>query len=172
VPTAALAPMAVEVTVMSGIAAGTAAYYEVTESDIGIRLGPSLALAAAGIALALGIGWGLGLWLATLNALARDVRLTLRFLLPIWLYATPVIYPVSALPDRWRFLATLNPATAPVEMVKEGVLGAGSVTAGALALSLSVCILLCTSGIWFLTRLSPRLLRGAPVIDDDEDEPV
>jgi lipopolysaccharide transport system permease protein len=122
--------------------------------------------------LGLALSFGIGLWLATLNALARDVRLILGFVLPVWMYVTPVIYPADSLPERWRVLATINPAAAPVELVKQGVLGVGSVTAGQLGFSLGASALILISGLWFMTRLSPTLLRVAPYVEDDEEEPV
>jgi lipopolysaccharide transport system permease protein len=172
VPTAAVAPMAVEVGAMAAITAATAVYYSVTEADLMIQVGPDLLLAVAGFVLGVALAWGIALWLATLNARARDVRLTLRLVLPVWLYVTPVIYPPSALPDRWEFLATINPATAPVELVKEGILGIGSVTWGPLAVSIAATVILCASGLQFLTRLSPTLLRTAQYVEDDEEAQI
>jgi lipopolysaccharide transport system permease protein len=171
-PTAATAPMLVDAGIMASIAAGTAIYYLVTEGSLSVQVEPSLALAAGGLALGGALGWGIGVWLATLNALARDVRLVLRFVLPVWLYVTPVIYPAESLPDRWQFLATINPAAAPVELVKEGVLGVGSVSAVSLGVSIVSCAVLIASGLWFLTSLSPRLLRGPHYIDEEEDERI
>jgi lipopolysaccharide transport system permease protein len=171
-PTAAIAPMLVDVGIMTLIAAGTAIYYYVTDGTLGIQMDPSLALAAAGLALGLALGWGVGLWLATLNALARDVRIMLRFVLPIWLYVTPVIYPASSLPDRWQFLATINPAAAPVELVKEGAFGVDSVTALSLAVSIAACVALIGLGLWFLTTLSPTLLHGPEFLDEEEEERI
>ena len=171
-PTAATAPMLVDTGIMTLIAAGAVIYYFVTEGTLSVQVEPSLALAAAGLALGLALGWGLGLWLATLNALARDVRLMLRFVLPVWLYVTPVIYPADALPDRWQFLATINPAAAPVELVKEGVLGVGSVEALSLGVSVAASVSLIASGLWFLTTLSPTLLHGPEYIDEEEEERI
>jgi lipopolysaccharide transport system permease protein len=86
------------------------------------------------------------------------------------MYATPVVYPISALPDRWSFLATINPVSAPVELVKEGFLGAGELTGAILAVSLVTTVVLCTSGLWFIARLSPRLLRARTFVDEEEED--
>jgi lipopolysaccharide transport system permease protein len=172
VPTAALTLMLVEVGVIALLATGTAGFYWATEGELALELmRPGVLLGVAGLVLAAVLAWGLGLWLGTLNGLTRDVRLTLTLVLPVWLYATPVIYPISALPDEWRFLATINPVSAPVELVKEGFLGAGELTAAILAVSLVSTVVLCASGLWFIARLSPRLLRARTFVDDeDEDE--
>jgi lipopolysaccharide transport system permease protein len=169
-PTAALGPMLIDATIIAAITVGVATYYTVTEGALAVQLGPELLLAAAGIALGVTLAYGLGLWLATLNGLARDVRITLRFVLPIWMYVTPVLYPTDALPERWRFLATINPAAAPVELVKQGVLGVSSVETSQLVVSLCATVTILASGLWFMTRLSPTLLRTAPYIDDEEEE--
>jgi lipopolysaccharide transport system permease protein len=170
VPAAAVAPMLMEVTIMSSIAAGTAIYYTVTEGSLAINTGPTLILAPAGYALGVVVGFGIGLWLAVLNAMARDVRLVLRYFLQIWLFVTPVIYATDSLPGRWRFIATLNPAAAPVELVKMGLLDVGSVTAVQLAVSFGACLLFLPTGLWFVTRLSPKLLRAPAYIDEEEEE--
>jgi ABC-type polysaccharide/polyol phosphate export permease len=169
VPLAAIAPAGVDVLIMSGIAAATAVYYTVTEGHLMVNLGPELLVAAAGMGLGLALALGVGIWLATLNGLARDVRLTLRFVLPIWLYVTPVIYATESLPDRWQFLATINPAAAPVQLVKMGVLGVGEITTAQVAVSIGATVLLLSTGLLFLTRLSPSLLRAPAFIDEEED---
>jgi lipopolysaccharide transport system permease protein len=171
-PTAALGPVLVDFGVMAAIAVGVTAYYSVTEGALAIQIGPSTLIAVAGLALGLALGYGVGVWLATLNGLARDVRLLLGFALQIWMYVTPVIYAVDSLPDRWRALAVVNPAAAPVQMVKEGLLGVGTVTATQLAISVGATVALIGSGLWFMTRLSPTLLRVAPFVDEEEDERV
>jgi lipopolysaccharide transport system permease protein len=171
-PAAALAPVLIDVGVMSGIAVGVTAYYSLTEGSLAVQIGPETLIAVAGLALGLALAFGIGVWLATLNGLARDVRLLLGFALQIWMYVTPVIYSVESLPDRWRALATINPAAAPVQMVKEGFLGVGHVTAPQVAISVGATVAFMVSGLWFMTRLSPTLLRVAPFIDEEEEERV
>ena len=167
-PAAALGPVLVDVGIMTSIAAGTTVYYTVADGQFPLQGG--VPLAAAGLALGLVLGFGIGVWLSTLNALARDVRILLTFALPLWMYVTPVIYSVDSLPERWKIVATINPAAAPVEMVKEGLLGVGTVTAAQLGVSVGAAVLFLTSGLWFMTHLSPTLLRVTPVVDDEEEE--
>ena len=124
----------------------------------------------AGLALSLGLAWGLGLWLSVLNAMARDVRLSLRYVLMVWMYVTPVIYPVSALPEGWQFLATINPVAAPVELIKEGLIGAGDVELDAILVSIGVTLVACVSGLWFFARVAPIAVGRAPEEDEDDDE--
>ncbi|MFB3060584.1 MAG: ABC transporter permease, partial [Candidatus Binatia bacterium] len=63
------------------------------------------------VLLALMTALGIGFWLSALNAQYRDVRYTLPFLTQFWLFATPVVYPSSLVPEQWRLLYGLNPMT-------------------------------------------------------------
>ena len=58
---------------------------------------------------------GVSLWLAALNVQYRDIRYTIPFLIQFWLFATPVAYPISIIPEQWRLLYGLNPMTGVVE---------------------------------------------------------
>ena len=65
--------------------------------------------------LALLTALGVGLWLSALNALYRDVRYVVPFLVQFWLFASPVAYPSSLIPGRWRWLYGLNPMAGVIE---------------------------------------------------------
>ena len=52
---------------------------------------------------------GLGFWLSALDALYRDVRYLLSFVLQVWYFATPILYPIAAIPEQWRWVFWLNP---------------------------------------------------------------
>ncbi|MGA2410061.1 MAG: ABC transporter permease [Candidatus Binataceae bacterium] len=56
-----------------------------------------------------------GLWLSAMNVKYRDVRYALPFMIQIWMYLTPVIYPISFIPRRWRWAAMLNPMGGIIE---------------------------------------------------------
>jgi lipopolysaccharide transport system permease protein len=70
--------------------------------------------------------FGVSLWLAAFNVLYRDVRYVLPFLTQIWMFATPIIYPVSVVPDGWRVLYSLNPMVGVVEGFRWALLGSTS----------------------------------------------
>jgi lipopolysaccharide transport system permease protein len=93
------------------------------------------------------LSFGIGLWLSALTAKYRDFIYLSGFIVQIWMYATPVIYPLSQIPQAWRWLAALNPMAMPVETIKYMVLGQGTVTSSYLALSLLVTVLLLVSGV-------------------------
>src|SRR5205085_6570640 len=78
---------------------------------------PSLAILTLPLFLLLAVmtALGVGLWLSALNVQYRDVRYTIGFLTQFWLFATPVAYPSSIIPERWRALYGLNPMAGVVE---------------------------------------------------------
>ena len=88
------------------------------------------------------VALGVGALLAALTAAYRDFRYVIPFLLQVWLYGTPVVYPLSAVPDGWRWVFYLNPMTGLVDGFRFSVLGAGYGIAGLLsALPLAVVLL-------------------------------
>jgi lipopolysaccharide transport system permease protein len=121
----------------------------------GYGISPSwrvLALAPL-VLLALVTALGVGLWLATLNVRYRDVRYTVPFLAQLWLFATPVAYPASIVPERWRPVLGLNPMAGVVEGFRWALLGAGQVSGGLLAVSGTVSCLLLVSGLLYFRRM-------------------
>lgn len=88
-----------------------------------IRLTPAVAALPLFVLLAVATASALGLWFATLNVQFRDVRYTIPFLTQIWLFATPVAYPSSLLPGKWRILYGLNPMVGVVEGFRWALFG-------------------------------------------------
>ena len=88
----------------------------------GIRPGPGVLLFPAVALLSSLFALGLGLWLAAFNLKYRDVGHALPFLLQVWMFATPVVYSASLLPERWRFALALNPMTGIVEAYRSTLL--------------------------------------------------
>lgn len=81
-----------------------------------LMLGPLVVLTAA-------VAFGLGAWSAALNVKYRDVRYALPFLVNIWMFLTPVIYPVKFLPPHWRWLIRFNPLTGIIGGYRSAVFG-------------------------------------------------
>jgi lipopolysaccharide transport system permease protein len=96
---------------------------------------------------------GVGLWLSALTAKYRDFTFLSGFIIQIWMYATPVIYPLSQIPEKWRWIAVLNPMTMPVEAIKVMFLGQGTVIPAYLGLSVGVTILLLLSGLLIFNKV-------------------
>jgi lipopolysaccharide transport system permease protein len=72
------------------------------------------------IALVTGLAIGVGMWMSALNVKYRDVRHALPFIVQIWMFSSPVIYPV---PDRWRWLLALNPMTGIIQAFRSALFG-------------------------------------------------
>ncbi len=103
------------------------------------------ALSATMIAAALGVG----LLLAALNVAYRDFRYVVPFMLQLWFFVTPVIFPVTIVPVQWQWLLQLNPMGGTIEAFRAAILGA-SINYAAWALSMfASCILLFLGLIYF-----------------------
>lgn len=170
IPVSAAAPGLVEALVYLVFLVGVVAYYALAQGDVFVGVGPELLVAAAGLGLAFAFACGLGLSLSVLNARARDVRFTLRYVLDVWLFVTPVIYPVDALPGAFKMLATVNPMAAPVEMFKHGLIGVGEVQLGAVLVSVGATVAAVVSGLWFFNGTQDSLVRHRFQHDDEDDE--
>ncbi len=94
-----------------------------------------------------------GLWLSALNVQYRDVRYTISFLTQLWLFASPVAYPSSLLPEPWRSLYGLNPMAGVVEGFRWALLGQTSGPGALVAVSIGVVIMLLIGGLWYFTRM-------------------
>lgn len=96
---------------------------------------------------------GVGFWLSALNVQYRDVRYIVPFLVQFWLFVTPVVYPSSLVPEKWRILYGINPLTGVVEGIRWALLGVGDGPSPMLFVSVLVAICLFVSGIiWFRRR--------------------
>lgn len=105
------------------------------------------------VLLAVGASLGLGLWLAVLNVRYRDVGNLLPFVTQLLFFATPVSYPMSAIPARYHLVAGLNPMTGMVEGFRWALFGrAGDPLPGAVWVSVTVAVVLLVSGFWFVLR--------------------
>jgi lipopolysaccharide transport system permease protein len=90
---------------------------------------------------------GVGLWLSALNALYRDVRYVLPFLVQFWMFASPVAYPSSLVPEKWRWLYGLNPMAGVIEGFRWALTGHGQPPGILLATSSAAVLLLVLSGL-------------------------
>jgi lipopolysaccharide transport system permease protein len=96
---------------------------------------------------------GVGFWLSALNVEYRDVMYTVPFINQFWFFLTPVVYPSSLVPEKWRVLYGLNPMTGVVEGFRWTLLGVGEGPSPMLLASTMVSVFLLISGIiWFRRR--------------------
>lgn len=97
--------------------------------------------------------FGVGLWLSALNVQYRDVRYAMGFLIQIWLFATPIAYPITIVPERWRVLYGLNPMVGVIEGFRKALLGKGTIWGPSLAVSISIIILILIGGIFYFRKM-------------------
>jgi lipopolysaccharide transport system permease protein len=98
------------------------------------------------------LGLGVGLWISALTTKYRDLVHLATFLTQLWMYATPVVYPVSQIPERWQWLAALNPMTGIVEAFRKAFLGAGNTSPYMLSMSICITLLLLLTGLILFSR--------------------
>jgi lipopolysaccharide transport system permease protein len=94
-----------------------------------------------------------GLWLSALNVQFRDVRYTIPFLTQLWMFATPVAYPSSLVPEKWRALFGLNPMAGVVEGFRWALLGKASSPGPLLWASVAAVVLLLVGGLAYFRRM-------------------
>jgi lipopolysaccharide transport system permease protein len=119
------------------------------------RVSPSLAIVwlPVFILLMLITALGIGFWLSALNVEYRDVTAVIPFLIQVWFFATPVIYPSLLIPPQWRIIYGLNPMAGVVEGFRWALLGARYDPHGMLAVSALIALTVFVSGIvWFRSR--------------------
>jgi lipopolysaccharide transport system permease protein len=133
-------------------------YYYAAEGRLYLVLGLQTLVALTAVALTATFALAIGLWTSVLAANARDVRFGLGYVTQAWFYFTPVIYPVSAIPERWQWLAKVNPMASLVEAFKWGTLGIGQLDWKSLTLSASVIAVLFCAAYWFFNRSDPAVL--------------
>jgi lipopolysaccharide transport system permease protein len=105
------------------------------------------------VLLAVSLALGVGLWLSALNVRYRDVRYTLPFLTQVWLFATPIAYPSSLVPEQWRALYGLNPMAGVVEGFRWALLGTEKTPLALLTVSVFVTLGILLSGLYYFRRM-------------------
>lgn len=108
---------------------------------------PPLMVVAALLALSI------GLWLGPINVRFRDIKHTLPFMIQIWMYASPIVYPLSIVPQEWQALYALNPMVGVIEGFRWAVFDRGEPNFTALAMSGAIIVLLLAGGLIFFRRM-------------------
>ncbi|HRW64705.1 MAG TPA: ABC transporter permease [Candidatus Competibacter sp.] len=98
-------------------------------------------------------GLGLGVIVSALTTRYRDLTVLVGFGVQLFMYASPIIYPLSALPEDWRFWAALNPITPIVETFRYAYLGAGAASPMLLAYSAVVILVVLILGVAMFNRV-------------------
>ena len=116
---------------------------------------PGIAVVTLPLFLLLSVATALasGFWLSAANIKYRDVAYVIPFLTQFWLFLTPVVYPTSIIPDRWRLLYGLNPMVGVVEGFRWALLGQQELAWDLLAVTTIVVLALLISGLYYFRRM-------------------
>jgi lipopolysaccharide transport system permease protein len=141
--------------VISGLADFTVAFVLVLGAMVFFAVAPSWNLLAvpALVLFAIATALSVGLWLAALNVEFRDVRYAMPFLTQLWMYATPVAYPSSLVPEAYRPLYGLNPMAGVVEGFRWALLGIGEPPTALMGVSVLTVVVLLAGGLFYFRRL-------------------
>ena len=139
----------VDVAISAFLVAAALAVFRVTPSPSALLVVPALllvlTLAAAGV----------GALLAALNIEFRDVKYIVPFLSQLWMYASPIVYPLSIIPPRFRLLYSLNPLAGIIEGIRASLFGR-PLPWGPIAVSTASTLLLFVFGVLYFRRTEPR----------------
>jgi lipopolysaccharide transport system permease protein len=103
--------------------------------------------------LALLTALAVGLWLSAVNVRYRDVGHTIPFLVQIWMFVSPVVYPVSMIPEKYRLLYSLNPMAGVIEGFRWALLGKAGPDFSVMAVSACVVLVLLIGGLVFFRSM-------------------
>jgi lipopolysaccharide transport system permease protein len=126
-------------------------YFMVTGSTVHPSLAaiclPLILLAMAAL------GMGMGIIVSSVTTRYRDLTNLIAFGVQLWMYATPVVYPLSQVPERWRWAFVLNPMTSLIEAFRFAFMGTGTVDLNYLAASAGMIGLVLFIGILMFSRV-------------------
>ncbi|RPI74658.1 MAG: ABC transporter permease [Desulfobacteraceae bacterium] len=127
------------------VLAGLLIYYRIAP-------GPEMALVPVLILLTVFCALGVGLWLSALNAQYRDIRYAIPFLIQIWLFVSPVIYPISLVAPKWQWLLALNPMGGIITAFRAALLGHQPIDWFLLHISALTTLFFLGSGLFYFRR--------------------
>ena len=104
------------------------------------------------------VSLGISLWMSASTAKFRDLVHLNQYIVQIWMFATPVLYPISIVPSHWRWVNWANPASVPVEAFRLCLFGRGVLEPHEIALSILITLFLLLSGIAIFQRVERTVI--------------
>lgn len=147
IPTAAALSGLLDFLIASVILVGMMVHYRTTPTLLSLLLIPALMLMLVVITI------GCGLWLSALNVEYRDFRYIIPFLVQTWMFLTPVIYPVTFLPERYQWILSLNPLGGVIGSFRAAILGHQPVRWDLLGISCAVGVLIFVTGLRYFRKV-------------------
>ena len=142
----------VEPIILMAVLAGSLVFYRVSDGVWYTAVESHAVALIASLAIMILFAFSVSLFTSVWQARARDARFVLRYIVAFWMYLTPVIYPVSVVPEATRWLAYLNPLTAPLETFRAAMLPQGQYAWGWFGYSAAVTAATFLGGIWYFMR--------------------
>jgi lipopolysaccharide transport system permease protein len=96
---------------------------------------------------------GIGLWLSAMNVQYRDIKYAMGFLIQLWMFASPVAYSTTVVPEEWRIVYGLNPMAGVISSFRWAILGANTGPDAMTFVSVGVSVLLLISGAYYFRRM-------------------
>jgi lipopolysaccharide transport system permease protein len=118
-----------------------------------IPLTPAVLFTPLLVLLAVLTAFGVSNWLAAINVKYRDVRYVTPFLVQFWMFATPIAYPSSLVPEKWQAIYSLNPMVGVVDGFRWALLGSTSVNVLSIALSTIAVLVILVTGLYYFRRM-------------------
>jgi len=104
------------------------------------------------------LGLGTGILVSSLTTKYRDLTFLVGFGVQLWMYATPIVYPMSQIPEKWQWIFALNPMAVIIETFRYAFLGAGTVRLLHLGISLGMTMLILFTGIILFSRIEKTFM--------------
>ena len=104
------------------------------------------------------MGLGFGILISSLTTKYRDLTFAMTFVVQLWMYATPVVYPLSIVPGKYRLFAALNPMTSIVECFRAAFLGTSSIELIHVAISVTITLLVFGAGVIMFSRIEKTFM--------------
>jgi lipopolysaccharide transport system permease protein len=151
-PISSVAPALTEGGVLLTLLVLASVFYYFKDGVLYLRLGWPMLVAFIAVAMAMVLAIAVGLWTSVMQVKHKDVQYSIRYFTQLWQYLTPVLFPLSSVPEKYRLAFFINPMTPIVEMYKWGLLGIGEFPGRELALGIGVILLVFGGGAVYFTR--------------------
>lgn len=104
------------------------------------------------------LGMGIGIIVSSMTTKYRDLSFLVGFGTQLWMYATPIVYPMSQIPPKWQWLYAFNPMAVVVETFRTAYLGGGAIRLGFLAVSAAITVAVFSIGIMLFSRIEKTFM--------------
>jgi lipopolysaccharide transport system permease protein len=131
-------------------------FFFISGADISLR--PLVLITPLLIVQMAALGLGFGIIVSSMTTKYRDLRYLVGFAVQLWMYATPIVYPTSQIPEKYRWVMALNPMAPIIEAFRYAFLGAGTVHPWQMGLSIGTTLLILTTGVILFSRIEKSFM--------------